>query len=54
VPKREGSPKEDRNPGKNLERGGRVAALAGANEVLVTSTVKDLEIGSDLAFQHPR
>ena len=31
--------------------GARVAALAGASEVLVTSTVKDLVIGSDLAFE---
>jgi class 3 adenylate cyclase len=32
--------------------GARVSALAGPNEVLVTSTVKDLVIGSDLAFEN--
>jgi class 3 adenylate cyclase len=31
--------------------GARVAALAGAGEVLVSSTVKDLVAGSGLAFQ---
>jgi class 3 adenylate cyclase len=31
--------------------GARVAALAGANEVLVSSTVKDLVAGSGLAFE---
>ena len=30
--------------------GSRVAALAGADEVLVTSTVKELVVGSGLAF----
>jgi class 3 adenylate cyclase len=36
--------------------GARVAALAGANEVMVTSTVKDLVAGSGLRFEargHP-
>jgi hypothetical protein len=36
-----------RNPG---EPGARVAALAGASEVLVSSTVKDLVAGSGLRF----
>ena len=31
--------------------GARVAALAGPNEVLVTSTVKDLVVGSEIAFE---
>ena len=31
--------------------GSRVAALAGASEVLVTSTVKDLVLGSELVFE---
>ena len=31
--------------------GARVAALAGAGEVLVSSTVKDLVVGSGLAFE---
>jgi len=30
--------------------GSRVAALAGADEILVTSTVKELVVGSGLAF----
>ena len=30
--------------------GARVAALAGAGEVLVSSTVKDLVAGSEIAF----
>jgi class 3 adenylate cyclase len=30
--------------------GARVGALAGAGEVLVSSTVKDLVVGSDLRF----
>jgi class 3 adenylate cyclase len=30
--------------------GARVGALAGANEVLVSSTVKDLVVGADLEF----
>jgi pimeloyl-ACP methyl ester carboxylesterase len=37
--------------GMAVHIGARVAALAGANEVLVTSTVKELVIGSDLAFE---
>ena len=31
--------------------GARVAALAGAGEVLVSSTVKDLVVGSGLVFE---
>ncbi len=31
--------------------GARVGALAGASEVLVSSTVKDLVVGADLAFE---
>ncbi len=31
--------------------GARVAAKAGASEVLVSSTVKDLVIGSDVRFE---
>ena len=31
--------------------GTRVAALAGPNEILVTSTVKDLVVGSEIAFE---
>lgn len=37
--------------GMAVHIGARVAALAGPSEVLVTSTVKDLVIGSDLAFE---
>lgn len=36
--------------GIGVHIGARVSALAGPGEVLVTSTVKDLVIGSDLAF----
>jgi pimeloyl-ACP methyl ester carboxylesterase/class 3 adenylate cyclase len=36
--------------GIGVHIGARVGALAGAGEVLVTSTVKDLVIGSDLGF----
>ena len=32
-------------------RGARVSALAGANEVLVSSTLRDLVIGSGLEFE---
>jgi class 3 adenylate cyclase len=31
--------------------GARVAALAGANELLVSSTVRDLVAGSDITFE---
>jgi class 3 adenylate cyclase len=31
--------------------GARIGALAGANEVLVSSTVRDLVIGSELRFE---
>jgi class 3 adenylate cyclase len=31
--------------------GARIAALAAPNEVLVSSTVKDLVVGSDLGFE---
>ena len=30
--------------------GARVSALAGASEILVSSTIKDLVVGSDLVF----
>jgi class 3 adenylate cyclase len=36
--------------GMAVHIGARVAALAGANEVLVSSTVKDLVAGSGLQF----
>jgi class 3 adenylate cyclase len=36
--------------GIGVHIGARVGALAGPGEVLVTSTVKDLVIGSDLGF----
>ena len=36
--------------GTGVHIGARVSALAGPGEVLVTSTVKDLIIGSDLEF----
>ena len=32
--------------------GARVASLATPSEVLVSQTVKDLMVGSDLAFEH--
>jgi hypothetical protein len=34
-----------------LHIGARVAAQAGANEVLVSNTVKDLVVGSGLSFE---
>jgi class 3 adenylate cyclase len=37
--------------GLTVHIGARVAALAGPGEVLVSSTVKDLVVGSDLSFQ---
>jgi class 3 adenylate cyclase len=37
--------------GMAVNIGARVGALAGASEVLVSSTVKDLVVGSDLAFE---
>ncbi len=36
--------------GIGVHIGARVGAMAGSGEVLVTSTVKDLVIGSDLEF----
>jgi len=36
--------------GVGVHLGQRVAALAGPGEVLVSSTVKDLVVGSDIAF----
>src|SRR5207249_1846240 len=36
--------------GVGVHIGQRVAALAGPDEVLVSSTVKDLVVGSDIAF----
>jgi class 3 adenylate cyclase len=36
--------------GVGVHLGQRVAALAGPDEVLVSSTVKDLVVGSDIAF----
>jgi class 3 adenylate cyclase len=37
--------------GLTVHIGARVAALAGPGEVLVSSTVKDLVVGSELSFQ---
>jgi class 3 adenylate cyclase len=37
--------------GIGVHLGARVAALAGAGEVLVSSTVKDLVVGADLRFE---
>jgi class 3 adenylate cyclase len=37
--------------GMAVNIGARVGALAGASEVLVSSTVKDLVVGSDLSFE---
>jgi len=37
--------------GVGVHLGQRVAALAGADEVLVSSTVKDLVVGADIAFR---
>lgn len=37
--------------GIGVHIGARVSALAGPGEVLVTSTVKDLVIGSELEFE---
>ena len=37
--------------GMAVNIGARVSALAGGSEVLVSSTVKDLVVGSDLAFK---
>jgi class 3 adenylate cyclase len=37
--------------GMAVNIGARVSALAGASEVLVSSTVKDLVVGSDLSFE---
>ena len=41
----------DRVRGVAVHIGSRVAALAGPNEVLVSSTVKDLVAGSGLVFE---
>jgi class 3 adenylate cyclase len=32
--------------------GARVGALAGSGEILVSRTVKDLVVGSDVSFEH--
>jgi class 3 adenylate cyclase len=37
--------------GMGVHIGARVAAMAGAGEVLVTRTVRDLSAGSDLTFE---
>ena len=37
--------------GMAVNIGARVGALAGASEVLVSNTVKDLVVGSDLRFE---
>jgi len=37
--------------GMAVNIGARVGALAGANEVLVSSTVKDLVVGSGIEFE---
>ena len=39
--------------GMAVHIGARVAALAGASEVLVSSTVKDLVVGSGIEFDGP-
>ena len=44
-------PKGDGASGIAIAIGARVGALAGAGEVLVSSTVKDLVVGSGLAFE---
>ena len=41
----------DRVRGLAVHIGARIAALAGPNEVLVSSTVKDLVAGSRLTFE---
>ena len=41
----------DKLGGIAVHIGARVAALAGPNEILVSSTVKDLVAGSGLTFQ---
>jgi class 3 adenylate cyclase len=41
----------DRVAGIAVHTGARVAALAGAGEVLVSSTVKDLVAGSGIEFE---
>jgi class 3 adenylate cyclase len=38
--------------GLSVVIGARIGALAGAGEVLVSQTVKDLVAGSGLAFEH--
>ena len=38
-------------PGSGNEFGARVSALAGPNDVLVSSTLRDLVIGSGLEFE---
>ena len=40
--------------GMAVNIGARVGALADANEVLVSSTVKDLVVGADLQFDRAR
>jgi class 3 adenylate cyclase len=42
--------RDDDIAGIGVHIGARVGALAGPGEVLVTNTVKDLVIGSDLTF----
>jgi class 3 adenylate cyclase len=41
----------DDSSGMGVHIGARVAAMAGAGEVLVTRTVRDLSAGSDLTFE---
>ncbi|TMK36083.1 MAG: hypothetical protein E6G58_06660 [Actinobacteria bacterium] len=41
----------DRVEGIAVHTGARIAALAGAREVLVSQTVKDLVAGSGLSFE---
>jgi hypothetical protein len=49
-PKQRSSGRADDVAGIGVHIGARVSALAGPGEVLVTSTVKDLVIGSELQF----
>jgi class 3 adenylate cyclase len=44
-------PHDDGFSGIAVTIGARVAALAGAGEVLVSSTVRDLVVGSALSFE---
>ena len=45
--------REDKRPGGGytVHIGARIAALAGAGEILVSGTVKDLVVGSGMGFE---